>query len=150
MAMCAARRHALCPLMPRPRAGGVEIGSGVGGGGLGGVAAAGVIPGGLDLDLPAQLLNNALQLPQALHKLDLALAGRLLGRRIWVLWTWAARCAARGGEDAWDLGPPAIRTWHVLITAYFSPPTGDTAAGVQAVGGRGGRGVDLGAREGRM
>jgi hypothetical protein len=38
----------------------------------------------------------------------------------------------------------------VLITAHFSPPASDTAARVQTVGGRGGGGVDLGARKGRV
>lgn len=148
--MCATRCHTFCPLVPRPRAGRVEIGSGVCGGGLGGIAAAGVVPRGLDLDLAAQLLDNPLQLPQPLHQLDLALAGRLLGWCIGVLWSRAARCAARSGKDAWDLGSPAIRTWHVLVTAYFSPPAGDTAARVQTVGGRSCRGIDLGAWEGRV
>lgn len=105
-------------------------------------------PSGVHLDLPTQFLDNALQFPQSLDQLDLALARGLLGRRIWVFRTRPARGATGRGEDTWDLGAATIGAWHVLVAADFSPATCHAAARVEALGRRLGGCVDGRARVG--
>ncbi len=48
---------------------------------------------------------------------QLALARGLLGGGIGVLGTGSARCAARGGEDAWDLGAAAVGAGREFVAA---------------------------------
>lgn len=78
----------------------------------------------LDLDLAAQLLDDALELPQALHQLNLALA-RVLWGRIGVSWARLPRCPTGGGEDAWNLSSAAIGAGHLLVATDFATAAGD-------------------------
>lgn len=99
-----------------------------------GLTAARVL-GCLELDLPAEILDDTLEFAQTLHELDLALAG-LLWRGIGILGTWAARGTTWCGKDALDLRLAAVTAGHMLVTADLALATDDAGSGVEGIGRR--------------
>jgi hypothetical protein len=84
----------------------------------------------LNLDLPTQLLDNALELLQSLDKLRFPLRRRF-GRRIGIFGTGLSGRAAGRWKDTRNQSSTTIGAWHLLVAADFAAATGDTAPRVE-------------------
>lgn len=85
----------------------------------------------IDVDLPAQLLDDALELPQPLDELGLPLV-RVPGRRIRVPGPRLAGGAPGGREDARYQGAAAVGAGHLLVAADLAPAASDAGPRVDS------------------